>query len=453
MRPVNWQQFGLKNNPYDTLPLIEGGYLSIEDAFVGRDKEINFLDNLFESERRVCLAICGNVGVGKTSLANFQKVIWKYRKTKLLFSSRREIEASDLSLNKKSFLLEVIGSMIREIELIDPELLKDELISKLNRLLDIVQTMDISGGISILGSGGDFGMNKNFSQPLDLSISVLEKYFISLVNFIKEKEIGGYKYSGIIVHVNNFDVILSEKENKKKVIQFFNEIRDILQTPDVYFLFLGPNNLFKDIINSQDRVKSVFFRTPLRIDPLSKSELIQAFEKRMELLKSDDIPNYIKPVKDEVVYNLYDLYEGDIRLIMSSISDILSKVSDKFGKSLSVNEAKILLAQERWERIEELIKLTEERKIILKTIIKSKDVVSQKEIASLSGKARANVSGYYFKELRDNGIVEIKGKIKNKPLWGLTKDYEPLKWLVDAHEEMQINLKEESIQLSLELNK
>ncbi|EKE15679.1 MAG: hypothetical protein ACD_11C00115G0019 [uncultured bacterium] len=451
MQPVNWQQFGLKSNPYDTLPLIEGGYLSIEDAFVGRDKEINFLDNLFESERRSCLAICGNVGVGKTSLANFQKVIWKYRKPKLLFSSRREIEASDLSLNKKSFLLEIIGSMIREIELIDPGLLKDDFISKLNRLLDIVQTMDISGGISVLGSGGDFGINKNYTQPLDVSISMLEKYFVSLIKFVKENEIGGYKYSGIIVHVNNFDVVLAEKENKKKVIQFFNEIRDILQTPDVYYLFLGPNNLFKDVIGSQDRVKSVFFRTPLRIDPLSKGELIQAFEKRMALLKSNDIPNYIKPVKDEVVYNLYDLYEGDIRLIMSSISDILSKISDKFGKSLSVDEARILLAQERWERIEELIKLTEEQKVILKSIIKSKNPISQKEIADLSGKAQSNVSGYYFKPLKDNEIIEEKGRIKNKPLWGLTRDYEPLKWLVDAQEKMQINLEEKSSQMSLEI--
>ncbi|KKP92700.1 MAG: hypothetical protein US25_C0083G0004 [Candidatus Moranbacteria bacterium GW2011_GWE1_36_7] len=451
MQSVNWQQFGLKSNPYDTLPLIEGGYLSIEDAFVGRDKEIAFLDNLFDSERRGCLAICGNVGVGKTSLANFQKVIWKYKKSKLLFSSRREIEASDLSLNKKSFLLEVIGSIIREIELVDPELLKDEFISKLNRLLDIVQTTDISGGASILGFGGDFGMNKNFTQPLEIPISMLEKYFSSLIDFIKQREIGGYTYSGIVVHVNNFDVVLMGKENKKKVIQFFNEIRDVLQTPDVYYLFLGPNNLFKDIIGSQDRVKSVFFRTPLRIDPLSKSELIQAFEKRMELLKSDDIPNYIKPVKDEVVYNLYDLYGGDIRLIMSSVSDILSKVSDKFGKSLSIDEARMLLAQERWERIEELIKLTEEQKTILKSIIKSKDPVSQKEIANSLGKAQSNISGYYFKPLRDNDIIEEKGRIKNMPLWGLTRDYEPLKWLADAQEKMQLNLAKESNQLSLEM--
>jgi hypothetical protein len=451
MQPVNWQQFGLKSNPYDTLPLIEGGYLSIEDAFVGRDKEINFLDNLFESERRACLAICGNVGVGKTSLANFQKVIWKYSKTKLLFSSRREIEASDLSLNKKSFLLEIISSIIREMELVNPELLKDNFISKLNRLLDIVQTIDISGGVSILGSGGDFGINKNYTQPLDLSISMLEKYFTSLVEFIKKNEIGGYRYSGIIVHVNNFDVVLTEKENKKKVIQFFNEIRDILQTSDVYYLFLGPNNLFKDVIGSQDRVKSVFFRTPLRINPLSKSELIQAFEKRMELLKSNDIPHYIKPVRDEVIYSLYDLYEGDIRLIMSSVNDILRKISDKFTKSLSIDEARAILAQERWERIEELIKLTEEQKTILKSIIRSQNPISQKEIADLSGKAQSNVSGYYFKPLKDNEIIEEKRRIKNKPLWGLTRDYEPLKWLVDAQEKMQLNLEEKSSQMSLEI--
>lgn len=424
----------------------------MEDTFVGRDKEIEFLDYIFESERRACLAICGNVGVGKTSLANFQKFIWKYRRTKLLFSSRRELEASDLSLNKKSFLIEMIGSLVRELELINPKLLDDPLISKLNRLIDIVQTIDISGGISILGYGGDFGKNNTFSQPLDISVAMLEKHFTTLIEFIKKTELGGYNYSGVIIHVNNFDVVLMEKENQKKVIHFFNEIRDLLQLPDVYYLFLGPNTLFKDIIGSQDRVASVFFRTPLRIEPLSKIELIQAFEKRMNLLKSEDIPNYIKPVKDEVVYNLYDIYEGDIRLIMTSINDILSKFADKFVKSLSLDEAKILLAQERWDRIEQLVKLTVEQKAILKAIIKARAPVSQKDIAALSGKAQSNLSSYYFKPLKENAIIEEKGMIKNKQrLWGLTKDYEPLKWLVDAQERIQDNLEKDAGQLALDL--
>ena len=43
MNSINWQQFGLRKNPYDTLPLIEGGDISIDKAFVGRDVEKNFL--------------------------------------------------------------------------------------------------------------------------------------------------------------------------------------------------------------------------------------------------------------------------------------------------------------------------------------------------------------------------------------------------------------------------
>ena len=130
MNPINWQQFGLRKNPYDTLPLIEGGDLLIDKAFIGRSAERKFLDSLFESNNRICLTVCGDIGVGKTSLANFHKFIWKYTKEKLLFSFRREIEANNDLLNKKTFLIEIIGSVLREIRLLDPDLLKNELFFK-----------------------------------------------------------------------------------------------------------------------------------------------------------------------------------------------------------------------------------------------------------------------------------------------------------------------------------
>ena len=134
MNSINWQQFGLRKNPYDTLPLVEGGDISIDRAFVGRSVEKKFLDDLFSSNDKVCLAICGDVGVGKTSLANFHKFIWKYTKEKLLFSFRREIEANNDILNKKNFLIEIIGSFLREIRLLQPDLLKDESLKKYHRL-------------------------------------------------------------------------------------------------------------------------------------------------------------------------------------------------------------------------------------------------------------------------------------------------------------------------------
>ncbi len=453
MQAINWQQFGLKKDPYDTPPLIEGGDLPIEKAFVGRVSEMNFLNNLFESVDRLCLTVCGNVGVGKTSLANFHKVIWKYKKPRLLFSFRREIEVHENLLHKKDFLIEIIASVLREIRLIQPDLLKNDFLSRLNNLVDISQSLALSGGLSgSLGGNGlgfDFSREKSIQQPLQVSISALEEHFVSLIDFLMNNEIGSLKYSGLIVHVNNFDVVLSDETNKKKIISFFNEMRDLLQTPNVFWLFIGPKNFYKDIISSQKRVKGIFIQTPLQINPLSKTEIARAFEERMSILQSEGVSGFIKPIDDEVVFNLYDLHEGDVRSIMTSVRDILGQCSDSLAKPLSAHEAMSLLGRDRWEKIENVIKLTSEQREVLKYLIVSGKNISQKDVARILEKAQSNVSNYYFKPLRDNGIIEEKeqkGKVK---YYGLTSDYVPLKWLFDSREELKKDIEEKFEQLSL----
>lgn len=448
MAGVNWQQFGLRKNPYDTLPLIEGGDVPIEQAFVGREAEKHFLDSLFESNDRLCLTICGDVGVGKTSLTNFHKVIWKYEREKLLFSFRREIEASDDLLNKKNFLIEIIGSVLRELKLLEPDLLKDPLMVKLSQIVDISQTMAISIGGAAYGFGLDFGKEKSFVPPMQFSATLLEECFSDLVSFIKSKEINGLNYSGLVIHVNNFDIVLSKEGGKEKAISFFDEVRDILQTPDVYFIFLGPKSFFKDVIVARQRVKSIFFPTPLNLNPLSKTEIIQAFKERMELLKSEDVKAYIKPIDDEVVYKLYDLYNGDIRSIMSSILDIMNQCSEKLAKPLSINEAMLILGKALWERIESAMKLTPYTKEILRYFASTESYISQKEVAEIFKKSRSNVSGYYFKQLKDNNIIEEKERKEKIPYYGLTVEYTPLKWLIKSQEGVDESLESKSKQAS-----
>lgn len=453
MQPISWQQFGLKKDPYDTLPLVEGGDLPIEDAFVGRTEEKKFLDALFESESRVCLTIIGDVGVGKTSLANFQKFIWKYNRSKLLFSFRREIEANDTLLNKNNFLIEIIGSALREISLLDPDLMKNDLLSKLNQIVNITQSVSISASVGggMNGIEGNLGFGKSSSNylPIQLSTATLEAYFFELIKFIKENVISGLNYSGLIVHINNFDVVLADPSKKKKVIQFFNEIRDILQTPDVYFLFLGPKNFFKDIISAEKRIKGIFFQSPLKINPLSKSEIVQAFDERMELLKSENVKQYIKPIADEVVYRLYDLYEGDIRSIMTGIRDILGQNAERLTQPLTVSDAMLLLGRERWDRIEQVIKLTPEQKKVLQFLIKNPDYISQKDVSKNLKIAQSNISGYYFKPLKEAGIIEEKNRQGKAIYWGLSTDYIPLKWLNEEKKLDANEIKNKADQLSL----
>jgi len=438
MEMLNWQQYGLKKDPFDTTPLVEGSDIPIDKAFIGRDKEKEYLNAIFANNDHVCQAICGEVGIGKTSLANFQKFIWKYTQVKLLFSARREIEAHPDLLNKRSFILELLSSTIREIELLDSSLLKKEPLQKIKQLTDITQTISISGGLSggtaVFSIGGQIGSEKNVSLPAQITMSTLESLFYDLVEFIKKNEINGYKYSGLIFHINNFDVVMADPKNNEQLVRFFNEIRDILQTKDTYFIFLGPRNFFKVIISQEPRVKGIFMPNPLMLNPLGKREIVQALEERMKLLQSDGIEKYIKPFTDDIIYELYNFLEGDIRRIMNSLRDILAQAANKeVTKTLTLEEAKYLLAQHRLEEIESSIGLTDDQKhVFLNYIVQNEGGITQKDIAQKTGKAQSNISGYYFRPLKDAGVIEEVKKEGKAVFWDLTAMYRPLKWLKEG---------------------
>lgn len=432
MQPIIWQQFGIRKDPYDTLPLVEGGDLPIEKAFVGRGKERGILNDLFESSDNVSLALCGGVGVGKTSLINFHKFIWKYHRQKLVFSSRKEIEASEELLDKKNFLIEIIGSVIREINLIDPILLRDPFLKKLQQLVDLSQTLSITGGFSvpIPMVAASLSGQKISRMPLQLSMASLEGYFKDLISFLRMHEIKGLRYSGLLIHVNNFDIVFRKSNLKKNVVQFFHEIRDLLQTPHTYFVFLGPPNFYSEILSPEQRLKAVF-RSPLRILPLSKTEIVEALHERIKLLKSEGVAEALHPVEDGIIGRLYDLYNGDIRSIMASLRDIIGQCSDHVTRALTTDEAMVLLGRERWGRIQKQ-KFTDEQLKILEFLANAPSPIAKKQIVKVFNKALSNVSTYYFKPLKDFGIIEEKerrGKIK---LWGLTEEYIPLKWILES---------------------
>jgi Fe2+ or Zn2+ uptake regulation protein len=109
----------------------------------------------------------------------------------------------------------------------------------------------------------------------------------------------------------------------------------------------------------------------------------------------------------------------------------------------------LLLGKERWERIENVMKLTLEQKTILKYLASADKWISQKEISELFNKKQSNVSGYYFKPLTENNIIEEKERVKNKPYYGLTVDYMPLKFLIKSQEEVNKSVDEKLGQLKL----
>jgi len=73
-----WERFGFRDNPYDTraLSLSPESALSVAAAFVGRDKsstEWQLLTNFLRNPGGGCVAVEGDVGVGKTTFVNFHR--------------------------------------------------------------------------------------------------------------------------------------------------------------------------------------------------------------------------------------------------------------------------------------------------------------------------------------------------------------------------------------------
>lgn len=447
---VQWHSFGLKRNPYSNRALQEGGDAPIEDLFVGRDKERAFLDRMFASDQGGCLTICGNVGVGKTSLANYQKHVWKYKKVDLLFSARRELEANDRTLNKQQFILGIITSVIREIELLDPQLLKDPEFARLKNLGDIVSLA--SGGFNIGGGvpafSASFGLEKSTTniQPLQLTDAALEGHLDSLVKAVISRNIATRSYRGLIVHMNNFDIVLKDHDGIEKVVRFFDEIRDLLQHPRIFFVFLGPQGFFKDVICKEQRVKGIFSHTPIVLEPLSKTELAEALRARINAFKSDDVSAPIQPVHDDVIYRFYDLYEGDVRLVLNALSDVLKRSDGSFTGPLGVHEAMTLLATDRRESIADII--TPEKQKILDLFLSNDKPLTQTEIAGKLGKQSSNIS-FFLKPFRERGvIVEVEREGKNIYL-DLSTSYACLRHFADSKKHVEKSVETAKRQLDL----
>ncbi|HLD21823.1 MAG TPA: hypothetical protein VJB65_02890, partial [Patescibacteria group bacterium] len=260
--------------------------------------------------------------------------------------------------------------------------------------------------------------------PLHVSIATIEHYFYSLISFIRTHKIAKRRYNGLIVHINNLDILLSHALTTKLVMHFLQEMRDILQTSHVYFFFLGPTTLFQ-FVYSEPRIHSAFCHSPLLLEPLTKKDIVHALNERMRLLQSDDVKQYIKPFEDRVIYSLYALYEGDLRSIMSALNDILSQCEGPIHNTLTSQNAMWLLGKERWSRIEHTIRFTKKRKEFLLYLIHQGGLVHYDQIIHQFQTTPANASAYYIQPFREVGILTMN-EYSNKKWITLTAEYSPL---------------------------
>lgn len=386
-----WELYGLKTNPFFTNPLlIFGGNIDLKIGFVGREEETRRLKNLIYSNNGSRILVSGDVGVGKTTFVNYVRALISQDK---FFTPLKEI-AVQPEWNGVDFILNTLSALYYTIKLrndLDFSLIDKGLLRKLELLVDIVENKDKNYSLNVGLIGGGIGTTTTLNLPSP-NIHSLLIFFEQIIQEIKKNS-----FNGVIIHYNNLDVLESEQ-----VYTLFQSIRDFIQTREVHFIFIG-DLAVPQIISQIKRVSSVMSDTPIILGNLSITEIKHLLDMRINMLASPYLKS-IKPYDDEVISRLYELYEGNLRYILHSLSTIFQEIIKDNPIIITPREMTRVLsetAKKRW-----LNKLTDWEKEVLFLILEDGEITN-KNLAKKLKKKKQNISKV-TKKLLDLCAIRIK---------------------------------------------
>jgi len=356
-----WERYGFTDNPYDTkaLSLSKAAPLSVHEAYISRAESAtsaDLLTNFLRNPGGGRIVVEGDPGVGKTTFVNYHRQLWEKAAKNKLISPALELEMQanwqerDLLIN----LLASLSSRLR-LEMNEKTFRKNKLLREITALVGV--HIEDSGGfnatLNILGTGGGLGRTQASAIKIgEITNDLLRQYLQRLISFVKQQG-----FAGVIYHLDNFDKLGVREPDQ--LMAFFESARDVLQEPGVYFIFVGNTGMFQKVIVPLPRVRSIFFDTPVHLEPLSLKEVKSVMERRCQLLVAPG-KQWINPVADDVVESLYVSFSGKIRYVMNAITSLISHLPDSYAQTLALAEAKAMLQGIAYSEIRRLLHGAEE---------------------------------------------------------------------------------------------
>jgi hypothetical protein len=313
----------------DTLPINK----ETLKLFTGRENETKILHKLLNIYNIAIIE--GDYGIGKTSLGNY------YRFNKERFVTPIDEISTDVRWNTKDFLHEILKGLV--------EFCVQE---KLFQYTDHMKRLVIRYGnliskdldINIMGNGLSYREKIESSEIQTQSGLIYDLKELSKIAVKNDKE--------IIIQLNNLDLSLTDK---KDIIYFFSQNRNIFQIPNVKWILTGSIGL-SDLFTTELKKFSSIIGKPLylsNMDYNSVSKLIDKRYKIAEELKKKlvedkenlrDIINILNIFKKEKLsskkmikdyFDLFDFdeYEMEVLICLKEKSMSINDISKVIGKS------------------------------------------------------------------------------------------------------------------------
>ncbi len=399
-----WELYGFTSNPFDTSPLlVQGGLLPIA-SFTGRKKEVEQLESLFRSSGGSRAFVCGDIGVGKTSLVNYVRHSASIRG---FFTPFKEVSIRK-DWNADQFVLNTLHGFYATLRLLESKPVSSEMYDRLEALVSLPNPHSKLTGIQIAGFGGEIA--ETGGQMNALTSSALQQFLQDLVAEIKQTT----KHD-VIVHYNNI-----ERLPEGVFRDLFEDLRDFFQTPYVHFVFVG-NLTTLGWVQSTPRVASIMSDTPIMLKPLSMEETKQALAKRFDKLRIANL-TYVVPYTPEALEQLYNLYSGNMRDILNSLSTACLAATKERPLVLDKNALTRVL---RYVAETRLVREIPPRAKELLLVSVEHDEITNRHLARLLGIARSNVSKY-TRELEQRGCMFVRRKDGKDKFWSVDPK---IKWL------------------------
>jgi DNA-binding MarR family transcriptional regulator len=331
-----WATWGFSGNPFDTKALsLNSKLLPISKAYVGRSidsLEAKQLFRLISNPGGGCCIVEGDIGVGKTTFVNYHRYLWENEAEDRLLTTAREIPVYP-HWEAKDFLMEILGQLSNKLlSLLNQKKAKPSKFLKKIQLLNQIfyhETVELQG--SILGVGMGYSNQPQVNVPYLTTESQLMDYLFELLEETKK-----FDFKGIFLHFDNLELLAQDEI--KKCQNLFEQIRDILQIPDIYYIFICRVGIFGQVFGGSERVRSIM-GWPIKVPPLTEQEVVEVINTRYALL-SISPEKFIQPVNNDFILFLYHLYNGKIRFIMDSLAQVCLYCDFQETGTLSEKEAK-----------------------------------------------------------------------------------------------------------------
>jgi hypothetical protein len=193
-----------------------------------------------------------------------------------------------------------------------------------------------NASVTILGTGAGLGRSRTTAVKVgEVTNELLRDYLTQLVARVRKQG-----FAGVIFHLDNMELLA--RQNAAALKSLFEAVRDVLQEPGCYFIFVGYAGMFQQAVVPLPRVRSIFFDTPVVLEPLSATEVQAVIDRRYRILA---VPGkqWIRPVDDAVVAALYTVFSGRIRYVMNAVTSLVSHLPDSFARPLVLDEASTML--------------------------------------------------------------------------------------------------------------